>query len=218
MFDLEQAITQWRKQMLVVGIKAPVPLEELESHLREEIAGEIKSGLTEEESCTAAVKKIGHAQGLRNEFQKVKDARQAQQEKNRQLAAFAVMIVVALFAGGCVLFRIGFSSSQATPAQQRSALLALLLMVLLSFGGRLGCGLFPVIRSRRARIIAIGAVAILWSLWELIFFLVILPRNDFDMGQLFTIFSWAFLTPFGFMLGLTAGIEGAVRKSTAPAD
>ena len=37
MFDLEQAIAEWRKQMLAAGIKAPVPLDELESHLREEV-------------------------------------------------------------------------------------------------------------------------------------------------------------------------------------
>ena len=37
MFDLEQSIADWRRQMLAAGIKTPVPLEELESHLREEI-------------------------------------------------------------------------------------------------------------------------------------------------------------------------------------
>jgi hypothetical protein len=37
MFELEQAITGWRRQMLAAGIKTPVPLEELEIHLRDEI-------------------------------------------------------------------------------------------------------------------------------------------------------------------------------------
>ena len=37
MLNLEQKISEWRKQMLAVGIQAPVPLEELEIHLREEI-------------------------------------------------------------------------------------------------------------------------------------------------------------------------------------
>jgi len=37
MFDLEQAIIAWRQQMLAAGIKSPVPLEELENHLRDEI-------------------------------------------------------------------------------------------------------------------------------------------------------------------------------------
>ena len=46
MFDLEKAIADWRRQMLAAGIKTPVPLEELESHLREEIEQQMKSGLT----------------------------------------------------------------------------------------------------------------------------------------------------------------------------
>ena len=33
MFSLEQAIIRWRRRMLAAGIKTPVPLEELESHL-----------------------------------------------------------------------------------------------------------------------------------------------------------------------------------------
>ena len=37
MFNLEQAIAEWRQQMLATGIQTPVPLEELEIHLREEI-------------------------------------------------------------------------------------------------------------------------------------------------------------------------------------
>jgi hypothetical protein len=37
MFNLEQAIATWRRQMLAAGLKSPVPLEELESHLREEM-------------------------------------------------------------------------------------------------------------------------------------------------------------------------------------
>ena len=37
MFDLEQSIAEWRRQMLAAGIKTPVPLEELEIHLREDI-------------------------------------------------------------------------------------------------------------------------------------------------------------------------------------
>ena len=35
--DLESLIANWRREMLAAGIKTPVPLEELESHLREDI-------------------------------------------------------------------------------------------------------------------------------------------------------------------------------------
>src|SRR3984957_6322651 len=70
MFDLEQAILEWRQQMLAAGIKTPVPLEELESHLREEIEEQIQSGMSQEQAFETAVKHIGHASELKGEFKK----------------------------------------------------------------------------------------------------------------------------------------------------
>jgi len=71
MFKLEQSIADWRKQMLAAGIKAPVPLEELESHLREEIEQQMKSGLNEQEIFNSAIQKIGQASQLKPEFKKI---------------------------------------------------------------------------------------------------------------------------------------------------
>jgi hypothetical protein len=68
MFDLEQSISEWRGQMLAAGIKSPVPLEELESHLREEIEAQVQSGITERDAFEKAVKQIGKAEKLRTEF------------------------------------------------------------------------------------------------------------------------------------------------------
>ena len=70
MFDLEQSIADWRRQMLVAGIKTPVPLDELESHLRDEIEQQMKSGLNEQEAFNSAVQKIGRAGLLKTEFKK----------------------------------------------------------------------------------------------------------------------------------------------------
>ena len=71
MFDLEKSIADWRRQMLAAGIKTPVPLEELESHLREEIERQTKSGLYEPEAFNVAVRRIGQASMLKTEFKKV---------------------------------------------------------------------------------------------------------------------------------------------------
>ncbi len=59
MFNLEKSIAEWRKQMLATGIKSPVPLEELENHLREEIQQQRKLGLNEHEAFEISVQKIG---------------------------------------------------------------------------------------------------------------------------------------------------------------
>jgi hypothetical protein len=68
MFDLEQAILEWRRQMLAAGIKTPVPLEELESHLREGIEAQIQLGATEQDAFKSAAKQIGKAEQLRTEL------------------------------------------------------------------------------------------------------------------------------------------------------
>src|SRR5712671_297785 len=71
MFNLEQAIAEWRMQMLAAGIKTPVPLEELEIHLREEIERQMKSGLTARQAFGVAVQQIGQTGELKCEFKKV---------------------------------------------------------------------------------------------------------------------------------------------------
>ena len=68
--DLEKFIANWRTQMLAAGIKTPVPLEELEIHLREEIAQLMKSGLSGQDAFEIAIRQIGQPKRLNNEFEK----------------------------------------------------------------------------------------------------------------------------------------------------
>jgi hypothetical protein len=69
MFDLETKILEWRKQMLSAGIKSPVPLEELECHLRERIDS-LKTGLNEADAFQTAAKEFGDGKILKKEFSK----------------------------------------------------------------------------------------------------------------------------------------------------
>jgi len=69
--NIELSIVEWRRQMLAAGIKSPVPLDELENHLREEIEREMKSGLNTSQAFAAAVQQIGQAKALKQEFKKV---------------------------------------------------------------------------------------------------------------------------------------------------
>jgi uncharacterized membrane protein len=70
MLNLEQAIAEWRRQMLAAGIKTPVPLEELEIHLREDIERQMESGLAEQKAFEISVPQIGQPQALSHEFKK----------------------------------------------------------------------------------------------------------------------------------------------------
>jgi hypothetical protein len=70
MFDPEQAIAGWRRQMLAAGISSPVPLEELENHLREEIERQLQGGATAPHAFENAPAQLGQGAPLNNEFEK----------------------------------------------------------------------------------------------------------------------------------------------------
>src|SRR6185295_14174952 len=103
MFNLEQAIIEWRKQMLNAGIKTPVPLDELESHLREDIDKQMRSGLDAQRAFDIAVQRIGQAAPLKREFAKVGQVMSAQEHKLTWILC-TVCIVLDILIGVFVLF------------------------------------------------------------------------------------------------------------------
>jgi hypothetical protein len=86
MFNLEQSILNWRRQMLAAGIKTPLPLEELESHFREEIEQRMKSGYSPEQAFEITLKQIGQAKVLKCEFEKIESTR------DRKIGAITVLV------------------------------------------------------------------------------------------------------------------------------
>ena len=48
MRDLDQLIAEWRRELSAGGIKSPQALDELESHLREDVQRQVKAGATTE--------------------------------------------------------------------------------------------------------------------------------------------------------------------------
>ena len=93
MFDLQQSLTDWRRQMLAAGIKTPAPLEELESHLHEEIGRLVESGLDEQSAFHTAVQKIGPAPALQNEFEKVEVEKARARRLGRHWRIFEIMFL-----------------------------------------------------------------------------------------------------------------------------
>ena len=71
MFDLEKSIAKWRGQMLAAGIQTPVPLEELEIHLREEIDQLTRSGFNGPQAFEISIQRVGQSGVLGGEFQKI---------------------------------------------------------------------------------------------------------------------------------------------------
>src|SRR5437667_9215593 len=69
MFDLDSAIEEWRRQMLAGGVESPDVLEELENHLREDFEEQSRTH-SQEQAFETAVRRIGEARTLQNEFEK----------------------------------------------------------------------------------------------------------------------------------------------------
>jgi len=70
MFNLESSIANWRRQMLAAGVPAPVPLDELETHLRDEIERHIHSGLKPQAAFEISTRRVGEPKSLHAEFSK----------------------------------------------------------------------------------------------------------------------------------------------------
>lgn len=68
MFNLEQSIARWRSEMFTAGLRDSNALDELESHLRDDIEQQTRGGHSVEDAFTLAVRQIGRAAPLRTEF------------------------------------------------------------------------------------------------------------------------------------------------------
>ena len=100
MFNLEQSISEWRRQMLSAGLKNPDIVDELESHLREDWARRVQSGESEEQAFEGAVQGVGQASLLKHEFAKLSGKRWAWLRKLKGLMARAFVPVPSTFTPG----------------------------------------------------------------------------------------------------------------------
>jgi hypothetical protein len=208
MFNLEHSIIEWRTQMLAAGIKTPVPLDELEIHLHEEIERASRSGLNAAEAFTSAVQKIGLARTVQDEFEKVEAAGTERKRKEGRFWAGAIIGLLQLIFIGTVLF-----NSEMTFGQRMSGLAAMATSFLLAGVARLSHRIFPASRAqgmRTAMIFILGNVpGIVW-LW--IFARFYLPGHEFPFGQYLATLLWAGYPSLGVAFGLILGIEAADRK------
>jgi hypothetical protein len=212
MFDLKQSMTDWRRQMLAAGIKTPAPLEELESHLHEEIERLVKSGLDEQGAFNAAVQKIGPTPAIRNEFEKVEEERARARRQGRNWRMFEIVFLATallypFFVGGSAFSLKNGSFSEMTSSQQMSSLAAAAAFSLLAWGMRLSGGRFPVIHTSRIRDVILLPVA----LWLVAFASIIMPRCDLTMSQRGVVSLWGF-APFGILVGWLWGMAAARKK------
>jgi hypothetical protein len=160
MHDLEKQIADWRRQMTAGGIKTSAVLDELESHLREDLAQHIRTGLPPDKAFETAVQRIGRSEWLKAEFAKLNDFKEARAGKVIGIAC----------CGLAVPFSILWTPHLLTIPEMGTGqrLLGLLAVALIWFAVA-SCWFsyrhLPVIRSRRARMfveLACGLGGIAW--------------------------------------------------------
>jgi len=167
MFNLKEAITNWRRQMIAGGIKTPGVLDELESHLREDIDQQIKAGLTEESAFVVAIKRLGKSDALYQEFDKVEDiARMSGWEelRRRWLPAGVPLLFIYLATGWSWYQRDQAGKADISWQEFGLGLGALVGLVLLGWAGYSLAKILPVIHPKR--FIGIFAILLLCLLIE----------------------------------------------------
>lgn len=77
MRDLDQSIAEWRRQMMAGGIQSPQVLDELESHLRDDVDEQMRTGTSAPQAFKLAVQRLGQAAALEGEFEKIGETKGA---------------------------------------------------------------------------------------------------------------------------------------------
>ncbi len=105
MFDLEKQIARWRRQTEKSVGRQDGRLDELESHLRDQVEQLLKTGLTPEEAFHQAVARLGDPGAISAEFRKTRSAawRPAR-------VAFLLWVVLAVAAGLLLLASVAEST------------------------------------------------------------------------------------------------------------
>jgi hypothetical protein len=225
MFNLEQAVANWRRQLIIAGIKAPVPMEELEIHLREEIERQMQSGLSAQPAFGIAVEKIGQAPELKGEFKKISPP--MEMPEIIRLAG-VICVAVALFCQVftcspivfAFLFAHGLKVSLMTRLLPFAAWALTVATTVLSW--KYNHKLLPVIHNQLLRG-AIGIMCYVGCLLWIRFVLFHLPKGvaeDFSLGNLLlvTFLLGSEWTVMGILGGIGHGLEKAASKKLEPID
>jgi len=212
MFDLEKAIAGWRSQLSTTGVNSQKILDELETHLREDIELQIRGGLEPQQAFVRSILRLGQASALQLEFEKA-SARFAGADKARlifSLILIAVIVWLSLF----TFARMGFS-----PAEWVVASAAVVSCLLVAGLWKRAVHCLPVIHNKRRRYTLETILFISGFVCSNLLCALIFPCFERNLNDkiLPAIWLWA-VFPIAIFLALACGIEEAARGklSTTP--
>lgn len=149
MFNIDEAISGWRKQMLAAGVKSSSALDELQEHLRSDIEQQMRSGTDAGSAFSQAVQRIGSPSKVRDELAKVR-TRPGFALEPLFLAGLALLIVVTFCGTGLV-----FAKLHMTPAQQILGFIGVSLILLITCAWRYALPYLPVFSETQRGYLAI---------------------------------------------------------------
>jgi hypothetical protein len=170
MFNLEKAIVEWRRQMSAGGIKTPVPLIELESHLRDDVERQMRLGLSEQQAFEISARRIGQANKLEAEFKKANNAKEARAGKVIGIACCAFAGLFSLWMTPWLL-----TVHELSMPVRMYGLSAVALIIVSIVSWKFSHKYLPVIRDHRTRMAAGVACCLTGVIWLFVFFGELLP-------------------------------------------
>lgn len=205
MFNLENAITEWRRQMIAGGVKTESILDELESHVREDVERSVRSGRDAEKAFAAAVKKIGPASALKKEFKK--SAAAGALEKLMIAAAALVLAFGAFLSIVTVLF------CYLNIVERVMGFITIGLTFVTACGWPAFISRLPVIRPRR-KLQAVQVLCLLAGFGVGTFYVqLILPHFQHSADGIIPAIGFFGIFPIAVGLAVAAGLDRAARRT-----
>jgi hypothetical protein len=220
MFDLNQSITEWRKKMIAGGIKTPPVLDELESHLREDVERQVRAGVNEEQAYETAVSRMGKSDLLKAEFAKIAGMKEARSGKVIGVACCLVALPLSAMAVPNFL-----TIRELSPGERVLGFAAVILTFLSIASWRFSHKFLPAIRNRRVRsatAIGCGLAGLAWlCVFGILLPTVIVPHffagtGGVSGGEFRPVFMMGISLLWAMALtavlgGIAYGLEGAAR-------
>lgn len=219
MFNLDQKITEWRRRMAADGIRNPAVLDELESHLREDVEREMKSGSGDAKAFETAARRLGQSSLLKAEFAKINRFKWSRPAQIIGIALCALAGIVVSWVSPAFL-----TIREMTLGQRLTGFAAVGVAVFAIMSWRFSYRYLPVIRHpwlRMAVGLACGLAGVVWlyAFGGLLYYVIVprafnsgtSPQNAFPAFNIFLAFVWAIA--FAAVLGgLAYGLEEAARR------
>lgn len=207
--------------MMADGIKERAILDELESHLREEMERQMRGGVNSETAFEAAAERIGQSHLLNAEFAKISGIKRVRWGKVLGIACCLVALPLPAWAVPSFLM-----IPELTTGKRLLGLAAVVLTFLSLASWRFGYRFLPVIHNGKTRLaatIACGLAGLAWLyVFVVLLFTVIVPHlfsqsSTAQTGEFRPIFAMGIATLWAIALtavlgAIAYGLEEAVLR------